>query len=307
MPFSVLYYAGVKYNAWRQSKKKTHSFSNLNIICVGNITAGGSGKTPLCIALSNLLAQQAPCIVTKGYKRKKTGTFKVQSLHTAEEVGDEALLMSEYGNVIVCNSRVEGCQLAEKLGFRTVILDDGLHDNSVQKDVNIITMHSQKNIGNGYLVPAGPLRSRIQDALQNIDAFVIIGGGELPAEITKNTHDDISSFSAYSHIRVPDIPKNKKIIAFTGIAHPDLFFEDLHNNSLTIDKKISFSDHHSYSAKDLEKLDALATTSNALLLTTHKDVVKIRPFIDEMQNDVYVAAQHLSIPESQRLATLCSK
>ncbi len=239
---------------------KKHSFS-IPIICVGNIYLGGTGKTPFSIKLFTILKylKKNPAFIRKKYKA----------------FGDEVSLQNQIGKVYQSKKRADAISEAIKNNANIVILDDGYQDDSIKKNLNIVCFNEKQWIGNGFLIPSGPLRERLT-ALKRAN-YVIINGKkniDIENEIKKN-NDQIKIF--YIKYKPENIIKykNKKVIGFAGIGNPNNFFDLLKENKINVLEEISFPDHYHYSRKDLDKMIEKSEKSNAILITTEKDYYRI--------------------------------
>ena len=245
---------------FKRSLTKTYKYS-IPIICVGNIYLGGTGKTPLCIEIFFLLKNlnKNPVFI-----RKKYNSFQ-----------DEVNLQKQVGPVYESKKRINALKEAIHNKADVAILDDGFQDFSINKNLSIVCFNEKQWIGNGFVIPSGPLREDLS-ALNRADCVIINGKKNTNIEnkiLKKN--ETIKIF--YTKYRAQNINEfeNKKIISFAGIGNPNNFFELLKDNDLNILEEISFPDHHNYSNKELENLRNIARENNAILLTTEKDFFRI--------------------------------
>ena len=245
----------------KKSFKREKKYS-IPIICVGNIYIGGTGKTPMCIKLKNLLDdRRVPVIIKKNYKNQK----------------DEIELLKKYSKLIICKKRNEGIISAIEKNFDTVILDDGFQDLSIKKDLNILCFNNNQEIGNGQVLPAGPLREGLS-ALKIANIIMINGGKNTQLENKLKKYNIDLKFFYFNYIlKKFDEFKNRKLIAFAGIGNSINFFNSLKQNRLNIIKEITFPDHYIYSDQDLEKLIKIEEQNKAKLITTEKDYLRINP------------------------------
>ena len=244
------------------------------VICVGNVTVGGAGKTPTARMLSTMLKidGQEPHCISRGYGGEPPlESLRVKPLeHSAKQVGDEPLLLAQTGPAWVCRDRQKAAMAACKQGATVVIADDGLQNPTFHKDLSLLVMDSHYGIGNGHLMPAGPLREPLGKALSRCQAVILIGEGayEPPTHLplwraNLQCVTDLSPF------------KEKAIIAFAGLARPSKFFEMLKAQGLTLQEEIAYPDHHPYSEADIARLLQKAEKQGAVLMTTAKDAVKL--------------------------------
>ena len=250
------------------------------VICVGNIIIGGSGKTPVTQALQILLTElgNRPHVVSRGYGGKSKGPLYVSSSSSHRQVGDEPILLSKTGPVLISKNRKRGVYKAWETGANLVLLDDGLQNASIAKDLSLVVVDSKILFGNQQLIPSGPLREPLTSGLSRHDAIILID------------HDTNSKSQPMDFKFPPDIPiikavvkpsvgssywKGQKVFAFSGIAHPEKFLVTLQNFGCEIVNSHFFSDHHSFKWHEIKKLEVKAKSLNAKLVTTEKDYVRI--------------------------------
>jgi len=247
-------------NFVRRLMVKSHKFS-IPIICVGNIYLGGTGKTPLCSELFSILKNLNKNAV---FIRKKYDSFQ-----------DEINLLKQIGPVYEKSKRINALDEAIQNKFEVAVLDDGFQDFSVEKDLSIVCFNEKQWIGNGFIIPSGPLREGLS-ALTRANCVIINGKKNINIEnkiFSKNGKIKIF-YSNYKPQNIVDF-QNKKIIAFAGIGNPENFFDLLKDNKLNIIETIKFPDHHKYSEKELENLLNKIKENNSVLLTTEKDYFRI--------------------------------
>jgi tetraacyldisaccharide 4'-kinase len=244
------------------------------VICIGNLTAGGSGKTPVAIAIARMLrgAGQRPVLLTRGYGGKSKGPITVDlACHNAGDVGDEALLLAAHAPVVVARNRAKGAQLAQALGATAIVMDDGLQNFDLAKDLSLVVVDAQSGFGNGALIPAGPLRECVHQGLGRADALILMGEGNTP----------IPSFPRMLRAGLvptaPEAVRGREAIAFAGIGRPEKFFTMLTTIGAAVIGTQAFADHHRYSAMELSALRSAAERAHALLVTTEKDYLRIAP------------------------------
>ena len=250
------------------------------VICVGNIIVGGSGKTPVTQALQVLLRElgHKPHVVSRGYGGKSKGPLYVSSSSSHEKVGDEPILLSKSGPVLISKNRKKGVHKAWETGADAVLLDDGLQNASISKDLSLVVVDSRILFGNQRLIPSGPLREPITSGLSRHDAIILID------------HDTNKTSQPIDFKFPPDIPvikamvkpsvtssnwKGQKVFAFSGIAHPEKFLVTLQNVGCEIVNYKSFPDHHSFKSQEIEKLKVKAKSLDSKLVTTEKDYIRI--------------------------------
>ena len=250
------------------------------IVCIGNITLGGAGKTPTVIFLANYFKKNniKAHVVSRGYGGAFEDTVFVDPrTHSAYQVGDEPLLISQHAKVWVSKKKKEGILEAYKAGAELVLLDDGYQNFSITKDVNILVFDSEINLKNENIFPLGNLRESFRPAVDRADFLISIGNSvsrkNLRETIFQNYNQKIIDGKFVPYI-IPKL-KKQKLVAFCGIGRPEKFFSMLRKLNLEIIKEYSFSDHHFYSNRQLTKILDIAKKNNALIVTTEKDFVKI--------------------------------
>ncbi len=264
----------------RQLFAKTET-AELPVICVGNIMIGGSGKTPVTAALCRLLTEQgfAPCILTRGYKGNKKGpVFADPSLHTTDDIGDEAVMLALSNEVCVCSDRIKGAAfIAAQNKFDVIIMDDGMQNPWLHKDITLTVFDGGVGTGNKRVLPAGPLREPLNTGLAKASAAIL--NGQDATGLSDLLPDTLPRFKGklYPDQKVAKALGKMRFIAFAGIGRPKRFFETVTNTGADVVRTLSFADHHSYSEADLSRLQQEAWTNGADLLTTHKDWVRLPP------------------------------
>jgi tetraacyldisaccharide 4'-kinase len=259
----------------------TGYLARIPIVCVGNLHAGGTGKTPTVIAVTqHLLAQGRKVhIVSRGYGGTTRGPLLVApERQTAREVGDEPLLLAAFAPVWVSRNRALGVQAAEAAGAEIVVLDDGHQNPSVAKDVSIIVVDAAMGFGNGLCLPAGPLREPVDVGLARANLIVTIGS--IQAQDTFS--DAWGPAVALPRQRAELVPlrmgmdwKGQRVLAFAGIGHPEKFFATLRNLGADLVRAVPLDDHQPLSTALLQRLTQDAATLRAQLVTTEKDAVRL--------------------------------
>ncbi len=270
-PLAALYGAGANLSRKRQKTFRPHA----KVVCVGNLTLGGTGKTPIAIALAQeLLRREAKVVfLSRGYRGRLAGPVVVDlTQHCAADVGDEPLLLARAATTIISRDRAAGAAWADKLGAEIVIMDDGHQNFSLRKDFSIVVIDAKTGFGNGRLFPAGPLREPIGAGLDRADAVILVGKGNLqPAKF------EGPILAARLAPTQEEAIEGERLIAFAGIGRPEKFFDTLSEMGGLICSARSFPDHHAYSENDIRQLRACAADLNARLVTTEKDFVRIAP------------------------------
>jgi tetraacyldisaccharide 4'-kinase len=278
----------------------------LPVICLGNLTVGGAGKTPAALAVAYLLlaARERPFFLTRGYGGRLAGPLRVNPAHHgAADVGDEPLLLARLAPTIVARDRPAGANFAQSAGASVIVMDDGLQNPSLAKDLAIVLLDGRRGIGNGHIVPAGPLRAPLGVQLGRAQALVVVGAADgAAAVIDRAMRRGIALF----HARLEPDPGvvaaigGRKVLAFAGIGDPEKLFLTLTEAGIEVAERVSFADHHRYSVAEAQDLIARARRSNLMLLTTEKDFARLSgdPQLAEL------AARSIALPVRLTIAEL---
>lgn len=248
--------------------------SPLPVICVGNFTVGGAGKTPLALALAEItraLGHQ-PAFLTRGYGGSLAGPHKVDAERdSAAEVGDEALLLARAAPTILARVRPDGAKAIEALGASLIIMDDGFQNPSLEKDVAIVAIDAGAGLGNGLVFPAGPLRAPLGPQRKRAALAVLIGegGAEFEAGDLPVVKARLCPSSDAEWLR------GQRVVAFSGIGRPGKFFATLRECGAELALAQAFPDHHAFANIEALALMAKAADLDAMLVTTEKDWVRI--------------------------------
>ncbi len=266
--------------AWmaRRRFETTESYNpGVPVICVGNATLGGTGKTPVAIYLLKSLRRLGINVVglTRGYGGSEKGPIPVLPKHSAEQVGDEPLLLAEHARVWVSAGRDDGARAAVSHGAQVIVMDDGHQNPQVEKSLSLLVVDAETGFGNGAVFPAGPLREKLSEALNRADAIILMK----PApefEISERLKEQLKGKIILPAYLAPAAPPPKgKLYAFAGIGRPNKFFDSLRRHGAELVEAMAFDDHYKYKATDLESLFELASEYEAKLITTEKDIVRV--------------------------------
>ena len=286
------------FGAYLRQKLATTGRSSLPVICIGNISVGGTGKTPLAAHLCYLLKEKGyqPAILTRGYGGQETGPLIVDpSLHDVGDVGDEPLMLSLNELVIVSRDRLRGAYFIQRSTVANVIImDDGMQNPWLEKDMTIGVFDGGIGCGNNWIFPAGPLRQSLRSGLKQISIAVINGEDEtgLVNQLTDKVPVILGSLMPDPDT-VSDI-KSKRLIAFAGIGRPTRFFKTVETCGADVVQTLAFADHHPYSDADLTRLHLDAVQQGAELVTTLKDWIRLPP---EWRDRVNVLPVSMSFSE----------
>ena len=257
--------------------------ASVPVICIGNLVAGGAGKTPVVLKLIDMLTQRGikPHALSRGYGGTLTGPMQVDpSRHNYRETGDEPLLLAKHAPTWIAKDRVLGAQAATEAATdaEAIIMDDGFQNPALAKDLSLVVVDGNYGFGNGHLIPAGPLRESIKDGLRRAHAVVLIGADSAGVEdsIRQHGRDDLPVLRAtIKPGPEADALKRQTVHAFAGIGEPEKFFRTLEDLGCTVVARTPFADHHPYSAAEIEALKTDARQQNAVLVTTEKDAVRV--------------------------------
>tara|TARA_Y100000816_G_C26102206_1_gene584511 strand:+ start:1752 stop:2678 length:927 start_codon:yes stop_codon:yes gene_type:complete len=248
----------------KNSNKKKYK---IRTICIGNIYLGGTGKTSLSIKLNKILTSKKlkSCFIKKYYKNQI----------------DEQKILENSGKLFLSSKRIDAIQEAENQNYDIAIVDDGLQDKSIDYDLRIVCFNNINWIGNGMIIPSGPLRENIKN-LKNYDHIFLNGNLEnidyLKKEIRKLNSKINIHLATYEPINLNEFKKNEKYLIFSGIGNHQTFISMLKKNGLEILKDIEYPDHYSYTKKDIDKILAEAFKLNCKIITTEKDSYRINNF-----------------------------
>ena len=251
------------------------------VICVGNFIVGGAGKTPTAIALAHMLIAEGgrPFFLTRGYGGRLSGPVRVEPGHRARDVGDEPLLLARAAPTVVARDRVAGAARAVAAGADVIVMDDGFQNPSLHKDFALIVIDGEHALGNGRIIPAGPLRAPLAAQLERASALLVVGdaeagAGEVASAARARGRPVLRGFLAPDPAAVAALA-GRKTLAFAGIARPQKFFATLESAGIVAVLTRAFPDHHRYSRAEATALAQEAAREGLTLLTTEKDLARI--------------------------------
>jgi tetraacyldisaccharide 4'-kinase len=268
---------------WRYTRASPYR-SKLPVICVGNFTAGGTGKTPMSLLVADLVEASggAPWFLSRGYGGRLDGQERVDpARHTAAEVGDEPLLLAARAPTVISRDRRLGAEFIARLApaNAVIIMDDGLQNPALAKDLTIAVVDAARGFGNGLVIPAGPLRAPLAFQMRLADVIVVNGAS---GDRARQQLAGALGASGIPQLSAHPVPrgdtgwlKGAKVVAYAGIANPERFFALLETLGATVVERLSFGDHQSMSNEDAERVLALAGKHDAHLVTTEKDFVRL--------------------------------
>jgi tetraacyldisaccharide 4'-kinase len=276
-PMAALYdYAG-RFNWWMTTPMP----APMPVICVGNLVAGGAGKTPTAIALARLLRAQGRSVhmLTRGYGGRLAGPVAVDpARHRAADVGDEALLLARAAPTWVGADRRVIAHRAAEAGAMIAIMDDGFQNPTIKKDISLIVVDGEVGLGNGRVMPAGPLREDPARALTRADAVIVMGEDRIGIadRLRRLAGRPLPIFAARLEPTAAAREfAGQRVYAFSGIARPEKFFASLRSTGCEIVGTKAFPDHYSFRRSDVAALRSAAQQSRAMLVTTEKDHVRL--------------------------------
>ncbi len=275
------------------------------VVCVGNLTVGGAGKTPTALAIGRLLiaAGRRPYFLTRGYGGRLAGPVLVESNHRAADVGDEPLLLARVAPTVVSGDRMAGAEAARAAGADVIVMDDGFQNPSLAKDLSLLVVDGRRGIGNGRVLPAGPLRAPLASQLARAHALLVVGAASAAEPVLAAARGlPVFHGRLVADPKALDRLRDHKVFAFAGIADPEKFFATLEDARIDVQLRYAFPDHHPYRGADIFALMARAEREGLVLVTTEKDFVRLsgepdaRPLLDVL----HVLPVTLAVDEAEK-------
>ena len=247
------------------------------VICIGNVVAGGAGKTPVALSVMERLRYSGKTagFLSRGYGGKiKAPTLVEQHRHTSRDVGDEPLLLAQTAPTWIGADRAAAAQAATESGIDVLVMDDGLQNPALHKDLSILVVDGQYGFGNNRVMPAGPLREPVEEVIKRVQAIAVIG--TVSDSLAAHIPNDLPILAArFVPAAEDDDISGRPVVAFAGIGRPEKFFETLAGMGCDLVDAIPFPDHHYFSTDEVMQLIDTAAAAGAIVVTTEKDLVRV--------------------------------
>ena len=296
-PLSAIWTAATR----RRLRRPGHR-APVPVICVGNLTAGGTGKTPTAMALATMLQGMGitPHILSRGYGGRLEGPIQVDPVaHNAADVGDEPLLLAAFAPTWISADRAAGAEAAARAGADVILMDDGFQNPGLAKDLPILVIDADAGFGNGRVIPAGPLREPIADGMARADAVILVGAPPARGRFLRENSLTLPVFEAsLAALRTGIDLAGQKVVAFAGIGRPEKFFATLDDQGAVTVARHGFADHEPYSEAMLTRLLRQAHGAGAELVTTEKDAIRLP---DRFRREVLTLPVRLQFADEHRM------
>lgn len=276
-PLSLLWVVGGLWRRWRADPRR----SEIPVLCIGNLTAGGAGKSPMVAALQDRMRARSidAHVVSSGYGGRVPGPHRVdEGRDTAERVGDEPLVLAARGPVWIARDRAAGAAAAAAAGADLVLLDDGFQNPGLIKDASVVMVDAGAGFGNGRVIPSGPLRESVALGLRRADLVVLVGSPDERAAC-RAAWPELAAVPMLGAALVPQrtgLPLDgEDVIAFAGIGRPEKFFNTLRGLGARLLATHAFADHQPFARPVLNRMIRESREASAILVTTEKDAVRL--------------------------------
>lgn len=274
-PVAFIYGQIAKYKMARGPRVKVP----VPVICVGNFTVGGTGKTPTCIALAKGAYQlgRKPGFLTRGYGGTATAPTLVDlSHHNSKYVGDEPLLLAKVAPTIVAKDRAAGADKLIDAGVDMIVMDDGFQSAHLHFDYSVLVVDAKRGLGNGKLIPSGPVRAPFKAQMSYAHALSVIGKGDAADDLIRITARSAKPlFNGFLKPVEPELFAGVKCLAFAAIGDPQRFYRSLAATGAVIQDQHAFPDHHYFTDDEVELLITKAKEKGLVPVTTRKDYVRL--------------------------------
>jgi len=298
-PVSVLY----RWAGARRISSTTAEDVGIPVVCIGNLTLGGTGKTPITQAVRDYYVSRGlrAASLSRGYRGSLEGAHRVDpARHTASEVGDEPLMLAASGEAWISRDRPEGARAMKADGVQLIVMDDGHQNPTLKKTLSLVVIDASSPFGNGHIFPKGPLRERVADGLARADAVILMGDGETPPALSGFARPILRA----RLVPLAPLPPGR-YVAFAGIGKPARFFDALRKQpGVELAEGAPYPDHHMFTSYDLNFLMSLAADHNAQLVTTDKDHVRLP---DSMKARVLRSSVKAEFEDPAALAALLDR
>lgn len=250
------------------------------VICVGNLTVGGAGKTPTALALAAAAKKAGftPGFLSRGYRGSlRTTTVVDKKHHNARDVGDEPLLLAGKAKTVITPDRHQGAKRLLEEGVDFIIMDDGFQSAAICFDFGLLVVDATRGIGNGHVIPGGPMRAPLLDQIRHASALLVIGEGTAADRVIRSAGRAAKPvYSGYLKVIKRRSYRNKRVLAYAAIGNPDKFFDSLRSTGAQIVAERGFGDHHEFSEDEASDLIDFATKNQLEMITTSKDMARLK-------------------------------